>query len=118
MEALARLRIIAVAFPKRYPRSDFRSVGRVQVRLKLPDGTLANPEVPNKTKLMEEVARLIPTLEGRKARIAQAEVMRKRIEEVRAKGPRAGKLSKKDAKKQAKEQKAAAAAAISSVRRE
>ncbi|KAG2650429.1 signal recognition particle 19 kDa protein-like [Panicum virgatum] len=49
---------------KSYPR-DFLQVGRVRVQLKRDDGSLVNPEIVTKKKLMLQVAELVPKHLGR-----------------------------------------------------
>lgn len=104
LEACHRLHLTACGVPKRYPRSDFRSHGRVHVQLKNETGQPLLETIPNKIRLLEEVAKLIPGLEGRQKRLEAAEKMKQRMDEVQKKGPRAGKLSKKEMKDQLKKQ--------------
>jgi hypothetical protein len=109
-EACNHLRLLAAPVNKRYPRSDFRTPGRVHVRLKDEAGRPVHATIHTKQQLLAEVARLVPTLEGRKLRMAHVQAYRKQAEEMRAKGPRAGKMSKKETKAAVKAQVKAAAA--------
>lgn len=72
-----RLGLLAVPINKRYPRSDFRSGGQLRVQLKDKEGNPLRAHVPTKEVLLEEIAKLIPSLEGRKARMAQFAAMKK-----------------------------------------
>eukprot|EP00475_Leptophrys_vorax_P000355 TRINITY_DN10201_c0_g1_i1.p2 TRINITY_DN10201_c0_g1~~TRINITY_DN10201_c0_g1_i1.p2 ORF type:complete len:155 (+),score=23.57 TRINITY_DN10201_c0_g1_i1:450-914(+) len=49
---------------KAYSR-DFFQRGRIRVQLKKPDGSLHNPEIPNKVALMLRLGSLIPKHHGR-----------------------------------------------------
>jgi len=110
LEACHRLQLTACGVGKRYPRSDFRFHGRVHVQLKTDLGTPVHKTIHTKTQLLEEIAKLIPGLEGRQKRLEAAEKMKQRMVEVQKRGPRAGKLSKKEQKKLQKEQAAQAQA--------
>ncbi|CEG48428.1 signal recognition particle 19 kda family protein [Plasmopara halstedii] len=64
---------------KKYPR-DWMVVGRIRVRLVRDDGTLENPEIPNRKSLMIKMAELIPQLQSRKVRLEnEAEEARKKL---------------------------------------
>lgn len=74
-------------------------VGRVRVELKDKSGALVVPSIDTKEKLLHEIAKLIPTLESRRNRIAQFEAQR--IEYEKRMQSAASKPSKKEEKKKA-----------------
>jgi hypothetical protein len=70
------------------------------VELKNPKGEYVHPTLHSKDTVLEEVAKIIPVLESRKARIAHFEQMRREHEERQKIGP--GKAAKKKEKEKAK----------------
>lgn len=74
------------------------TLGRVRVELKNDKGEHTHATLHSKDAVLEEVAKIIPGLENRKARIAHFEQLRRDYEERRKIGP--GKAAKKKEKKE------------------
>ncbi|GAQ82691.1 signal recognition particle 19 kDa protein [Klebsormidium nitens] len=55
---------------KSYSR-DFLQPGRVRVQIKREDGSPVNPAIPNRKKLLEEVAKMVPKHTGRQKKAAE-----------------------------------------------
>lgn len=81
---------------KRHPR-DFTSAGRIRIELKDTEGVYTVPAITSKEMLLPLIAKIIPTLESRRMRIAQMAAQRAEYERQVA----AAKAPKKDDKKKA-----------------
>mmetsp|Transcript_25844 Transcript_25844/g.55360 ORF Transcript_25844/g.55360 Transcript_25844/m.55360 type:complete len:161 (-) Transcript_25844:115-597(-) len=58
-DSVKHLNLVSTIEDKRHPK-DFWMRGRVRVRLKNEDGTLANPEIKSRKVLLREVCKLVP----------------------------------------------------------
>ncbi|CAH0520303.1 unnamed protein product [Peronospora belbahrii] len=70
---------------KKYPR-DWLVSGRIRVRLVRDDGSLENPEIPNRKTLMLKMAELIPKLQSRRMRL-EKEAEEAKIKAATSAGP-------------------------------
>ncbi|CAH0476805.1 unnamed protein product [Peronospora belbahrii] len=70
---------------KKYPR-DWLVSGRIRVRLVRDDGSLENPEIPNRKTLMLKMAELIPKLQSRRVRL-EKEAEEAKIKAATSAGP-------------------------------
>lgn len=94
-------------FHKRYPRDDFRRMGRVRIQLKRKDGSYVIPAIDSKEKLLRELGRVIPTLESRRLRNEELQRRREAVEAelARRAASQPRKIDKKEKKAKAAAQK-------------
>ncbi|KAG5190150.1 signal recognition particle, SRP19 subunit [Tribonema minus] len=84
---------------KGYPREPY-VLGRVRVRVTMPDGTPAHPDIPDKVALLKKMGTLIPNLHIRKDRLLQmSKEKTQAAQKGQAAAPGAGASSKKKGKK-------------------
>ncbi len=90
IEACHALGLQVCAVPKRHPKADFRSLGRAHVQLVVESGEHTGKpvraDIPSKSALLEAIAKVVPTLMGRRNRLLQAAHVKRMVEEAKAKG--------------------------------